>query len=82
MISGEYLEHLLHFFNSNIFNSIIISKANITGGKGIDFMEPLSIPLPSECDLSKCNHHDVDNTLYSFYGLSQTEIEYIENGKV
>ena len=36
MVSGEHLEHLLHFFNSNIFNKITFTKANLTGGKGVD----------------------------------------------
>ena len=80
MISGEHLEHLLHYFNSNLFNRIIFTKANLTGGKGIEFMETIRVPLPSVCDLSICNREDVDNTLYSFYGLNRKEIEYIANG--
>ena len=80
MISGEHLEHLLHYFNSNLFNRIIFTKANLTGGKGIEFMETIRVPLPSVCDLSICNRKDVDNTLYSFYGLNRKEIEYIANG--
>ena len=82
MVSGEYLEHLLRFFNSNLFNKTIFTKANLTGGKGIDFMKIIRIPLPSECDLSMCNEQDVDKLLYSFYGLSRKEVEYIENGEV
>ena len=80
MIAGEYLEHLLHYFNSNLFNRIVFTKANLTGGKGIEFMETIRVPLPSVCDLSRCNCQDVDNTLYSFYGLNRKEIEYIANG--
>ena len=82
MVSGEHLEHLLRFFNSNLFNKTIFTKANLTGGKGIDFMEIIRVPLPSECDLSMCNEQDVDTLLYSFYGLSRKEVEYIENGEV
>ena len=78
MISGEHLEHLLHYFNSYLFNRIVFAKANLTGGKGIDFMETIRVPLPSECDLSRCNNQDVDNTLYSFYDLNREEIDYIE----
>ena len=78
MISGEHLEHLLHYFNSYLFNRIVFAKANLTGGKGIDFMETIRAPLPSECDLSRCNNQDVDNTLYSFYDLNREEIDYIE----
>ena len=79
MVSGEHLEHLLRFFNSKLFNKTIFTKANLTGGKGIDFMEIVRVPLPSECDLSICKEQDVDNFLYSFYGLTQIETEYIEN---
>ena len=81
MVSGEHLEHLLRFFNSNLFNKTIFTKANLTGGKGIDFMENIRVPLPSECDLSMCNEQDVDTLLYSLYGLSRKEVEYIENGE-
>ena len=82
MVSGEHLEHLLHFFNSNIFNKITFTKANLTGGKGVDFMEFVRVPLPSECDLSMCNEQDVDKLLYSFYGLTKNEVEFIENGEI
>ncbi len=33
MICGENLNHLLYFLNSKLFNSIILSSANLTGGK-------------------------------------------------
>ena len=79
MVSGKHLEHLLRFFNSKLFNKTIFTKANLTGGKGVDFMEIVRVPLPSECDLSICEEQDVDNFLYSFYGLTQIETEYIEN---
>ena len=78
MISGEHIEHLLCFFNSKIFNKIVFIKANLTGGKGIDFMESIRIPLASECDLS-ISEENVDNILYSFYKLTNAEIAYIES---
>ncbi|MBR1401470.1 MAG: class I SAM-dependent DNA methyltransferase [Prevotella sp.] len=79
MISGKHLEHLIRFFNSNLFNKIIFTKANLTGGKGIDFMENIRVPLPLECDLSMCEELYVDNLLYTFYGLTQIEVELIES---
>lgn len=81
MVSGENLEHLLRFFNSNLFIKILFAKANLTGGKGINFMHTIRVPLLSECDLSTCQEKDVNNTLYSFYGLTGIETEYIENRK-
>jgi len=69
MISGEHIEHLLCFFNSKIFNKMVFIKANLTGGKGIDFMESIRIPLASECDLS-ISEENVDNILYSFLLVS------------
>ena len=78
MISGEHIEHLLCFFNSKIFNKIVFIKANLTGGKGIDFMDSIRIPLPSECELSM-SEENVDNILYSFYKLTNAEIAYIES---
>ncbi len=77
MISGAHLLHLLHFFNSKLFNRMVLSNANLTGGKGIDFMEKILVPLPTQCDLSNCSINEIDNILYDFYKLSSLERKYI-----
>ena len=57
MITGKNLQQLLNFLNSKIFNKIILSSANITGGKGIDFMANIKVPLPSNCNLQYKETH-------------------------
>ena len=80
MICGENLNHLLYFLNSKLFNSIILSSANLTGGKGIDFMEKILVPDPNLCDLSKSpNKQIIDELLFDYYGLSTIEREYIDS---
>ena len=44
MISGSYLNHLINFLNSKLFNKIILTTANLTGGKGVDFLEKVIVP--------------------------------------
>ena len=66
MISGSHLSHLIHYFNSKLFNSMVLSNANLTGGKGIDFMEKVLVPLPSQCDLSNCSINEIDDILNDY----------------
>ena len=81
MISGSHLSHLIHYFNSKLFNSMVLSNANLTGGKGIDFMEKVLVPLPSQCDLSNCSINEIDDILNDYYNLSVTERKYINSLK-
>ncbi len=78
MISGEHLVHLMNFFNSKLFNCIVLSSVNLTGGKGIDFMEKVLVPRPDQCNLSFCSREKVDNILFNYYNLSIEECEFIE----
>ena len=79
MISGKNLSHLLNFFNSKLFNRIILSSTNLTGGKGVDFMEKIIVPLPEQCDLSSADDNSTPTRLYRLYNLTSNEIEFIEN---
>jgi len=79
MISGKNLSHLLNFFNSKLFNRIILSSTNLTGGKGVDFMEKIIAPLPEQCDLSSADDNSTPTRLYRLYNLTSNEIEFIEN---
>lgn len=76
MITGNHLQHLLNYLNSKVFNRIILQSANVTGGKGIDFMAEIRVPLPNQCDL-QCKENDVDKVLNHFYALSPEEITFI-----
>ena len=79
MISGSYLNHLINFLNSKLFNKIILTTANLTGGKGVDFLEKVIFPSPEQCDLSNTNERTTALSLYKLYDLSDSEIQYIEN---
>lgn len=81
MISGQGrdLAHLLNFFNSRVFNKVILASANLTGGKGVDFIEKIVAPLPTECNLTTTDDETTPHRLYTFYQLTDDEIKYIEN---
>ena len=78
MISGESLHHLLNFFNSKLFNRIILSSANLTGGKGVDYIQKIIVPLPAECDLSELDEYETAAKLFELYGLTNDEIDFVE----
>jgi hypothetical protein len=78
MITGNHLQHLLNYLNSKVFNRIILPSANVTGGKGVDFMAEIRVPLPSQCDL-RCEEYEVDNILSRYYALSSEEITFIDS---
>lgn len=77
MITGKHLQHLLNYLNSKIFNRIILSSANVTGGKGVDFMAGIRVPMPNQCNL-QCKEDEVDSILCQFYALSSQEIAFID----
>ncbi len=79
MITGNHLEHLLNFLNSKLFNAIIMSSANLTGGKGFDFIKNIKVPLIHQCDLTFENELSTNMTLYKLYGLDNDEVNFIEN---
>ena len=72
MITGDGLENLILFLNSNICNKICLKAANITGGKGVDFMQEIRVP--------KLNYQlQSERELYDLYGFTVEEIEYLDN---
>ena len=44
IITGESLEYLICILNSKIFNKLLLTDANLTGGKGKGFLNLISIP--------------------------------------
>ena len=47
LITGDHLIYLLSVFNSVLFTKVIMKEANITGGKGVEFLSKIKIPRPS-----------------------------------
>ena len=87
MVVGEKLDFLLLFFNSSLFNKIILQSANITGGKGIDFMAKVKCIIPDEMQLKRASElilpkfddKTKDDFINQLYNLSSEEIAFIEN---
>ena len=44
LITGNNLKYLLAFLNSKIVNNLLLKTANLTGGKGVAYLNTLSIP--------------------------------------
>ena len=89
LITGEHLIYLLSIFNSVLFNKIFLSSANITGGKGVDFLQKVKIPFPtnnieqqfqmlyavrtSHPEKSTMIDNQVDDLVCSIYQLTESE---------
>lgn len=72
---------------------MILQSANTTGGKGFAFLENVHIPVPPAdieeklirlynlrtASNNKIIDRDVDNIVYSLFGLSEKEIGTIES---
>ena len=86
MVSGENLEFLIIFFNSSLFNKIILQTANLTGGKGVDFMDKINVIKPTNQDILKAKEllassddESKDDFINSLYRLSEEEINFIKS---
>ena len=87
MITGKFLEYLLIFFNSKLFNKIIIQSANVTGGKGVDFINKIKCIIPSEKQLktaiqllkNKATDEMKDEFINTIFELSDEQKKYLEN---
>jgi hypothetical protein len=88
IITGESLKYLCVFFNSKLFNKIILSQASNLGGKGEAFMNSIFVPKLSEInqipfieksDLMQTLNNDFQekNTKFTKYLQSQFAIEKI-----
>ena len=74
MITGTNLEILLAFLNCCAFNRIILKSANITGGKGVDYMEKIRVPS----DIIVDSYEQYDDCLYQYCNLSESEINFLK----
>ena len=78
LITGEHLEYLLAFLNSKLFNYIVLSETNTTGGKGPAFLLSKKVIFPSKtveqalmCLLSSLPHNKCGDN----YTSSEKEID-------
>ena len=80
LVTGDRIEYLLAFLNSKVFNKIILASANLTGGKGVDFMEKVRVLLEQSLIneiLSTQEENKIDEIFNSFFGLSEEEKEFL-----
>ena len=86
MVTGNHLEYLLIFFNSKLFNKIILKSANLTGGKGVDFMNKIRCILPNKHQLETAisllkngTESEKNEFINNIYELSEAEKKYLKN---
>jgi cAMP phosphodiesterase len=95
MITGSKLEYLLGIVNSSLFNNILIKSANITGGKGADFLNQIYIPYPEKDDkitslvykhleekISKILDKEIDIEVARIFNLNEEEKEFINSANL
>ena len=91
MITGlnqEYLVYLLKCLNTKLFNKIILQSANLTGGKGPDFLGKVPIVYPTMDTFRALNEinmlvketerlKQIEKLICRLYSLSK-ECEFLE----
>ena len=80
LVTGDDIEYLLAFLNSQAFNKIILASANLTGGKGVDFME--KVRVPRELNFMKAvmttrDERRIDALFNDFFGLTEAEKQFL-----
>ena len=80
LVTGQDIEYLLAFLNSKAFNKIILASANLTGGKGIDFMEKVKVPYEQnlmKAVLATSDEGLIDNLFNEFFELTDEEKQFL-----
>ena len=86
LIVGDFVDYLLAFLNSKIFNRIILPSANMTGGKGVDFLEKIRTPkdpnlitaIQSLIESKRQGWEEqVDFVFNRFFGLTDEEAVFL-----
>jgi adenine-specific DNA-methyltransferase len=94
MITGQNLKPILSLINSKLFNKILLSDANVTGGKGVDLLSRIRLPLYGNRELSSIVNKIVSNQkkgldtsslesqidlmVYKLYELTYSEAKLID----
>ena len=82
LVTGNYIEYLLAFLNSKAFNKIILASANLTGGKGVDFMERVNVPLNQnlmKAVMATTDEEQIEALFNDFFGLTEEEKYFLSN---
>ena len=86
MVNGKHLEFLIIFFNSKLFNKIILQSANVTGGKGVDFMNKIHCIIPNQQQIAEAKKllknnstdYEKDEFINNIYNLTPLQKEYLQ----
>ena len=86
MVTGNHLEFLILFFNSRLFNKIILQSANVTGGKGVDFMNKIHCIIPNQQQIAEAKKllknnstdYEKDEFINNIYNLTPLQKEYLQ----
>ena len=86
MVTGKHLEFLIIFFNSKLFNKIILQSANVTGGKGVDFMNKIHCIIPNQQQIAEAKKllknnstdYEKDEFINNIYNLTPLQKEYLQ----
>ena len=82
LITGDEIEYLLAFLNSKAFNKVILASANLTGGKGVDFMEKIVAPVDSKLKqivLSALDDGQRERAFNDYFGFTENEIAFLNS---
>ncbi len=90
LITGEHLVYILTYLNSKLFTKILLQQANITGGKGVSFLNTISLIYPTfetETRIIKVYNNisrtpnstsdELDSIFCDLYGLTPEEKKFI-----
>ena len=90
-ITCDKLEYVLAFLNSKLFEKIILSKTNQTGGRGRNFIESIKLIPPSKNEYeeftklysdfvnNKTTESCFDEFFFNMYELTEEEKKYLNN---
>ena len=79
---GKYNETILHYLSSNVGTYFIYKNSDTTGAGDImlNIQSLVKFPVPlGILETHRLSYEDINNTIYRTYGLTNTEIAYIES---
>ena len=79
---GKYNETILFFLCSNVGTYFIYKNSDTTGAGDImlNIQSLIKFPIPTRLlETNELSHSDINEEIYTIYGFTNTEIEYIES---
>ena len=79
---GKYNETILNYLCSNVGTYFIYKNSDTTGAGDImlNIQSLIKFPVPARLlETNELSHSDINEKIYTIYGFTKTEIEYIES---